>query len=278
MLSLQEKKKKTNQTKNPTTKKRKKPKTWRGVATTREVIKGLTKWNHEVDANCLSLLPSIYASNYTSQTLTEKARLGELIKSLNYNRPGKLVNPGYILLWYIKAHSEKHLWTRGTHIFSHMPLAHYQLPSFNRNFNNLRWQLEFYVKVWAPQYKRDMDIYTEMSPAEATGMTTGLEHMMYKARLREPGFFSLKKRRPADLTAVYNCLEKMELLFLEVCYEMRQQKCWKMRSSDYTGCPERLFEWQGLEQCDLTGYVLSRVELNDPPSNLNYSSKTNNKD
>lgn len=42
-------------------------------------------------------------------------------------------------------------------------------------------------------------------------MTTGLEHVMYKARLRELGFFNLKKRRLADLTAVYNCLEKMEL-------------------------------------------------------------------
>lgn len=52
--------------------------------------------------------------------------------------------------------------------------------------------------------------YIEASPVEATSMSMGLEHVLYKARLRELGFLSLEKRRPADLTAVYSCLEKME--------------------------------------------------------------------
>ena len=35
--------------------------------------------------------------------------------------------------------------------------------------------------------------YTEASPVEATSMIMGLEHVMYKARLRDLSFFSLEK-------------------------------------------------------------------------------------
>lgn len=62
-----------------------------------------------------------YVSNYTSQTLTEKARLGELIKSLNYNHRGKLLNPGYILLCdiYISSFREAFVNQRCSHIFTY---------------------------------------------------------------------------------------------------------------------------------------------------------------
>lgn len=194
MLSLQEKERKKPNSQNS-------HQPWRGEATTREVIKGLTKWNDEVDANCLSLLPSIYKSNYTSQTLTEKARLGELIKSLNYNHPGKLVNASYILLCDTQKFIEAFLlWD--TCIFSHTSLAHYQLPYFNTNFSNLRWHLEFYIQVWAPWNKKHG--YTQASPVEATSIIMRLEHLV--CRQGWEMWVSSAWRRPADL----NALEKME--------------------------------------------------------------------
>jgi len=54
--------------------------------------------------------------------------------------------------------------------------------------------LEYWVQLWAPQYKRDMDILGQ-GQLRAMRMTEGLEHLTYKQKLRVLGLFSLEKRR-----------------------------------------------------------------------------------
>ena len=58
----------------------------------------------------------------------------------------------------------------------------------------VRPHLEYYIQMWRPQYRRDVDFF-ECIQKRAAKMIHRMEHLSYKDRLRELGLFSLEKRR-----------------------------------------------------------------------------------
>lgn len=64
----------------------------------------------------------------------------------------------------------------------------------------VRLYLDYSVRFWAPQYKRDMKLsLLETAQLRATKLTKYLELVSYEKRLRELGLLRLEKRRLRDI-------------------------------------------------------------------------------
>ncbi|KFV01661.1 hypothetical protein N339_01131, partial [Pterocles gutturalis] len=142
----------------------------------------------------------------------------------------------------------------------------------------VRPHLEYCVQMWGPNIKKDLDML-ERVQRTAMKMVKGLEHLLYKGRLKELGLFSLEKR--GDLTAAYQDLKGAyrrdgEALFIREC-ERKRGNSFKLKEGRFRLDIRKKFftarvvrHWNRLprEAVDAPSLEVFKARLDEALSNL----------
>ena len=101
----------------------------------------------------------------------------------------------------------------------------------------VRPHLEYYVQLWGPQHKRDMDLLEQVQ-RRAMKMIRGLEHLSYEDRLRKLGLFRLDNKLHGDLRSAFHSLKGAyknagEGLFTRACSDKTRGNGFKLKKGRF---------------------------------------------